>query len=116
MSISLMNLVTAVMVEGSLSQAQSDKDYMKKIEEKQKTKLLPEIQTMFENMDDDGSNEEMWAGVRQWAVAVRDQASARGGQPSISHLANPTPRGSRREANFHTDTTKLFHIDTTILF
>eukprot|EP00929_Paragymnodinium_shiwhaense_P053675 TRINITY_DN26889_c0_g1_i4.p1 TRINITY_DN26889_c0_g1~~TRINITY_DN26889_c0_g1_i4.p1 ORF type:complete len:637 (+),score=105.47 TRINITY_DN26889_c0_g1_i4:90-2000(+) len=56
-SISLMNLVTAVMVEGSLAQAAQDQDFMKKMAAQRKTRLLPEILTMFEDLDLDGSAE-----------------------------------------------------------
>eukprot|EP00929_Paragymnodinium_shiwhaense_P071603 TRINITY_DN36385_c0_g2_i5.p1 TRINITY_DN36385_c0_g2~~TRINITY_DN36385_c0_g2_i5.p1 ORF type:complete len:659 (+),score=106.73 TRINITY_DN36385_c0_g2_i5:58-2034(+) len=56
-SIALMNLVTAVMVEGSLAQAASDKEYLDKLQERQNAQLLPEIRAMFEEMDDDDSNE-----------------------------------------------------------
>eukprot|EP00929_Paragymnodinium_shiwhaense_P012003 TRINITY_DN11851_c0_g2_i1.p1 TRINITY_DN11851_c0_g2~~TRINITY_DN11851_c0_g2_i1.p1 ORF type:complete len:606 (-),score=45.25 TRINITY_DN11851_c0_g2_i1:258-2075(-) len=56
-SIALMNLVTAVMVEGAMAQASSDKAFMEKVEEDRKRKMFPEIREMFATIDVDGSGE-----------------------------------------------------------
>eukprot|EP00929_Paragymnodinium_shiwhaense_P097682 TRINITY_DN59306_c0_g1_i1.p1 TRINITY_DN59306_c0_g1~~TRINITY_DN59306_c0_g1_i1.p1 ORF type:complete len:703 (-),score=86.47 TRINITY_DN59306_c0_g1_i1:323-2431(-) len=56
-SISLMNLVTAVMVEASMAQAASDAEFLKKMEAERKHRLLPEIMTMFNDLDYDGNAE-----------------------------------------------------------
>eukprot|EP00929_Paragymnodinium_shiwhaense_P012001 TRINITY_DN11851_c0_g1_i1.p1 TRINITY_DN11851_c0_g1~~TRINITY_DN11851_c0_g1_i1.p1 ORF type:complete len:613 (-),score=90.25 TRINITY_DN11851_c0_g1_i1:261-2099(-) len=56
-SIALMNLVTAVMVEGAMEQASSDKAFMEKIEEDRKRRMFPEIKEMFATIDVDGSGE-----------------------------------------------------------
>eukprot|EP00929_Paragymnodinium_shiwhaense_P100948 TRINITY_DN6364_c0_g1_i6.p1 TRINITY_DN6364_c0_g1~~TRINITY_DN6364_c0_g1_i6.p1 ORF type:complete len:632 (-),score=90.60 TRINITY_DN6364_c0_g1_i6:276-2171(-) len=56
-SIALMNLVMAVMVEGSMSQAAEDAELIAKLERKKKTHMLPEIVAMFEALDLDKSGE-----------------------------------------------------------
>eukprot|EP00929_Paragymnodinium_shiwhaense_P121034 TRINITY_DN93154_c0_g1_i1.p2 TRINITY_DN93154_c0_g1~~TRINITY_DN93154_c0_g1_i1.p2 ORF type:complete len:269 (-),score=48.80 TRINITY_DN93154_c0_g1_i1:37-843(-) len=56
-SVALMNLVTAVMVEGSVSQAAQDQEFFAKMECRRKTQLLPELLDMFEHLDEDGSEE-----------------------------------------------------------
>jgi len=54
-SIALMNLVTAVMVEGAMAQASEDKEFKSQLEAEMKAKMIPIIRSMFEEMDDDGS-------------------------------------------------------------
>eukprot|EP00929_Paragymnodinium_shiwhaense_P100949 TRINITY_DN6364_c1_g1_i1.p1 TRINITY_DN6364_c1_g1~~TRINITY_DN6364_c1_g1_i1.p1 ORF type:complete len:630 (-),score=81.48 TRINITY_DN6364_c1_g1_i1:49-1938(-) len=56
-SVALMNLVTAVMVEGSRAQAAQDQEYLAKLEEKRKATLLPEIKSIFQSLDGDMSDE-----------------------------------------------------------
>jgi DNA integrity scanning protein DisA with diadenylate cyclase activity len=53
-SIVLMNLVTAVIVESSLEQANQDKEMRKAHEAARVKKIIPAIQKAFEEMDEDG--------------------------------------------------------------
>jgi len=54
-SIALMNLVTAVMVESSLDRAREDKEAMKLWEKTQRKKLVKRLERMFRGLDRDGS-------------------------------------------------------------
>merc|ERR1712118_424532 len=56
-SISLMNLVTAVIVEGSLDQANSDKEVNSAYKAAAMKKLIPQIRDLFKQMDADGSGD-----------------------------------------------------------
>eukprot|EP00929_Paragymnodinium_shiwhaense_P100947 TRINITY_DN6364_c0_g1_i5.p1 TRINITY_DN6364_c0_g1~~TRINITY_DN6364_c0_g1_i5.p1 ORF type:complete len:627 (-),score=86.08 TRINITY_DN6364_c0_g1_i5:276-2156(-) len=56
-SIALMNLVMAVMVEGSMSQAAEDAELIARLERNKKTRMLPEIVAMFDALDLDESGE-----------------------------------------------------------
>merc|ERR1719183_1269837 len=55
--ISLMNLVTAVIVEGSLEQAKEDQEVAKTYKNKLIVKMMPRIEKMFERLDVDGSGD-----------------------------------------------------------
>jgi len=57
MAISLMNLVTAVMVNSALDQASADKDVKRAYEAVQKRRQLDELKIMFLELDSDGSGE-----------------------------------------------------------
>ena len=54
-SICLMNLVTAVIVEGSFEQAKSDQAYAKKERQRAMAKLLPFVREIFDTLDKDNS-------------------------------------------------------------
>jgi Ca2+-binding EF-hand superfamily protein len=54
-SICLMNLVTAVIVEGSFEQAKSDQIFAKKERQRAMSKLLPVVREIFAQLDKDGS-------------------------------------------------------------
>jgi voltage-gated sodium channel len=56
-SISLMNLVTAVIVEGSFEQAKSDKEVSTAYKTSRLKRLIPEIRELFHQMDADGSGD-----------------------------------------------------------
>eukprot|EP00929_Paragymnodinium_shiwhaense_P045440 TRINITY_DN23217_c0_g1_i1.p1 TRINITY_DN23217_c0_g1~~TRINITY_DN23217_c0_g1_i1.p1 ORF type:complete len:615 (-),score=101.65 TRINITY_DN23217_c0_g1_i1:434-2278(-) len=56
-SVALMNLVTAVMVEGALKQAAEDNEFQQKMEDSRKEELLPKVREMFDAIDADGSGE-----------------------------------------------------------
>jgi len=53
-SISLVNLVTAVIVEGALEQGKSDREAVKIHKSKQFKKLMPELRQIFDELDIDG--------------------------------------------------------------
>merc|ERR1719353_2738953 len=55
--ISLMNLVTAVIVEGSLEQATQDREVAKAYKNNLVVKMMPKIEMMFRKLDTDGSGE-----------------------------------------------------------
>jgi len=57
LSIALMNLVTAIMVEGSLAQGNEDKATKKAMENVVRMKKVEELKKMFAALDDDGSGE-----------------------------------------------------------
>lgn len=54
-SIVLMNLVTAVVVNSAMEQANQDRDAMRIVEKQRQTKLLKELKRLFQRLDDDGS-------------------------------------------------------------
>eukprot|EP00929_Paragymnodinium_shiwhaense_P060790 TRINITY_DN30344_c0_g2_i1.p1 TRINITY_DN30344_c0_g2~~TRINITY_DN30344_c0_g2_i1.p1 ORF type:complete len:709 (+),score=112.08 TRINITY_DN30344_c0_g2_i1:49-2127(+) len=56
-SIALMNLVTAVMVEGATQQAFEDKEFKDKYEEEQRRKMFPAMRHVFQTLDLDGDGE-----------------------------------------------------------
>ena len=56
-SISLMNLVTAVIVEGSLEQATQDKEVAKAYKNNLVIEMMPKIKMLFEKLDTDGSGD-----------------------------------------------------------
>eukprot|EP00929_Paragymnodinium_shiwhaense_P019917 TRINITY_DN1342_c0_g1_i5.p1 TRINITY_DN1342_c0_g1~~TRINITY_DN1342_c0_g1_i5.p1 ORF type:complete len:339 (-),score=69.73 TRINITY_DN1342_c0_g1_i5:318-1334(-) len=56
-SVALMNLVTAVMVETALQQAADDKEFQQKLEDARKREILPMVRQMFAKIDTDGSGE-----------------------------------------------------------
>ncbi|CAD7955155.1 unnamed protein product [Amoebophrya sp. A120] len=56
-SVALMNLVTAVIVEGAIEQAKSDKEVQAAYEAQRLQRMLPELRIMFEALDEDGSGD-----------------------------------------------------------
>mmetsp|Transcript_20219 Transcript_20219/g.51028 ORF Transcript_20219/g.51028 Transcript_20219/m.51028 type:complete len:493 (+) Transcript_20219:984-2462(+) len=68
-SVALMNLVTAVIVEGAIEQANQDKEVQQAYKAQQLQMMLPELKKMFELFDDDNSGEitkeEMVNGLRE---------------------------------------------------
>ncbi|CAJ1387670.1 unnamed protein product [Effrenium voratum] len=57
LSIALMNLVTAIMVEGALAIAEEDKEVRKTYEQARKKRQMAQLKMMFEELDEDGSGE-----------------------------------------------------------
>ena len=55
--IALMNLVTAVIVEGSLQQATQDREVAKAYKNSVVMKMMPKIEMMFEKLDTDGNGD-----------------------------------------------------------
>eukprot|EP00931_Biecheleriopsis_adriatica_P055066 TRINITY_DN32480_c0_g1_i1.p1 TRINITY_DN32480_c0_g1~~TRINITY_DN32480_c0_g1_i1.p1 ORF type:complete len:544 (+),score=108.35 TRINITY_DN32480_c0_g1_i1:59-1690(+) len=54
-SISLMNLVTAVIVEGAIEQGKQDRDVQAEYKKQQIQAMVPGLTAMFHELDDDGS-------------------------------------------------------------
>ncbi|CAK0828754.1 unnamed protein product [Prorocentrum cordatum] len=54
-SIVLMNLVTAIIVEAFLAHAKEDNEMRKKEQERRVQSMIPQLKRMFEEMDEDGS-------------------------------------------------------------
>lgn len=57
LSIALMNLVTAIMVEGALAIAEQDKSLRKNHEQAKKKRQMAQLKLMFDELDEDGSGE-----------------------------------------------------------
>eukprot|EP00933_Yihiella_yeosuensis_P062711 TRINITY_DN65690_c0_g1_i1.p1 TRINITY_DN65690_c0_g1~~TRINITY_DN65690_c0_g1_i1.p1 ORF type:complete len:657 (-),score=146.11 TRINITY_DN65690_c0_g1_i1:313-2283(-) len=57
LSIALANLVTAILVDSSMEQANADKDTMKMLEAQKKAKQMEQLKVMFEELDEDGSGQ-----------------------------------------------------------
>eukprot|EP00933_Yihiella_yeosuensis_P081106 TRINITY_DN94648_c0_g1_i1.p1 TRINITY_DN94648_c0_g1~~TRINITY_DN94648_c0_g1_i1.p1 ORF type:complete len:357 (-),score=61.72 TRINITY_DN94648_c0_g1_i1:130-1119(-) len=57
LSIALMNLVTAIMVDSSMDQANADKDTIKALESARKARQMEQLKEMFIELDEDGSGE-----------------------------------------------------------
>ena len=74
-SISLMNLVTAVIVEGSLDQANSDKDVNTAYRKAETVRILPKIRQLFREMDADGNGELDLDEVLNAPIEVQEQLS-----------------------------------------
>jgi len=56
-SVVLMNLITAVVVNSAMEQAMQDKELMRINEEKHRKKLVKDLRVIFERLDEDGSGE-----------------------------------------------------------
>lgn len=72
-SISLMNLVTAVIVEGALDQARSDKEALEAYEADRIKQLIPGLKDMFHHFDTDGNGELSKAEVASAPKILKDQ-------------------------------------------
>eukprot|EP00927_Polykrikos_kofoidii_P075065 TRINITY_DN7111_c0_g3_i1.p1 TRINITY_DN7111_c0_g3~~TRINITY_DN7111_c0_g3_i1.p1 ORF type:complete len:610 (-),score=112.19 TRINITY_DN7111_c0_g3_i1:379-2208(-) len=72
-SITLMNLVTAVMVEGALDQANQDKEAQKEMEVQRQKRLMPRLREMFMLIDEDGSGEVSWEEIKQAPVEMQEE-------------------------------------------
>eukprot|EP00927_Polykrikos_kofoidii_P084314 TRINITY_DN8848_c0_g1_i3.p1 TRINITY_DN8848_c0_g1~~TRINITY_DN8848_c0_g1_i3.p1 ORF type:complete len:849 (+),score=154.29 TRINITY_DN8848_c0_g1_i3:86-2548(+) len=75
-SVALMNLVTAVMVEGSMQQADADREAMAALEEKRKKNLMPKLREMFEALDEDKSGEVSLDEIESAPKELTDQLRA----------------------------------------
>jgi hypothetical protein len=56
-SVTLMSVITAVMVEGALAQAKDDKEAIRIMEENRKLGLVPHLEEMFQAIDTSGNGE-----------------------------------------------------------
>eukprot|EP00913_Durusdinium_trenchii_P028536 g26764.t1 len=76
MAVSLMNLVTAIMVNSALDQASEDKDVKRAYEAVQKRKQLEQLKVMFLELDTDGSGELTLEELKTAPEEVREQLEA----------------------------------------
>lgn len=68
-SIVLMNLITAVVVNSALEQAMSDKEAMKAQQNRQRKRLMKDLKRMFHSLDDDDSGQ---VSVDEMALMTED--------------------------------------------
>lgn len=86
MAVSLMNLVTAVMVNSALDQASEDKDVKRAYEAVQKRKQLEQLKVMFLELDSDGSGELTLEELKGAPEEVREQLKEVAGTEDIEGL------------------------------
>jgi uncharacterized membrane protein len=72
-SIALMNLVTAVMVEGALQTATADRQSERAHEESRRRMLLPKLRELFHRLDGDGSGEVTLQEIEDAPVWLKDE-------------------------------------------
>lgn len=72
-SVALMNLVTALMVDSALSQSSQDKEAEKAWEVAKRKKALPKLKAMFMMLDEDGSGELELEELRNAPEELREQ-------------------------------------------
>mmetsp|Transcript_68934 Transcript_68934/g.183644 ORF Transcript_68934/g.183644 Transcript_68934/m.183644 type:complete len:563 (+) Transcript_68934:12-1700(+) len=70
--IALMNLVTAVMVDTSIQQAQEDRQVQEAWEAQKRAALVPKLREMFTALDVDGSGELDWEELEMAPANVQD--------------------------------------------
>mmetsp|Transcript_43616 Transcript_43616/g.98110 ORF Transcript_43616/g.98110 Transcript_43616/m.98110 type:complete len:561 (-) Transcript_43616:138-1820(-) len=70
--IALMNLVTAVMVDTSIQQAQEDRQVQEAWEAQKRAALVPKLRDMFAALDRDGSGELDWEELEMAPADVQD--------------------------------------------
>merc|ERR1712125_199362 len=75
-SICLMNLVTAVTVEGALHQARDDEEYEKYLLEKNREHLKPVLLGLFNELDADGSGDVTLEELRFATELLKTEVSA----------------------------------------
>eukprot|EP00927_Polykrikos_kofoidii_P085736 TRINITY_DN9401_c0_g2_i1.p1 TRINITY_DN9401_c0_g2~~TRINITY_DN9401_c0_g2_i1.p1 ORF type:complete len:608 (+),score=94.67 TRINITY_DN9401_c0_g2_i1:52-1875(+) len=72
-SITLMNLVIAVMVEGALDQANQDREAQKALELQRQKRLIPRLRQLFMLIDEDKSGEVSWDEIQQCPETMQDE-------------------------------------------
>eukprot|EP00931_Biecheleriopsis_adriatica_P044995 TRINITY_DN25789_c0_g1_i1.p1 TRINITY_DN25789_c0_g1~~TRINITY_DN25789_c0_g1_i1.p1 ORF type:complete len:573 (+),score=123.12 TRINITY_DN25789_c0_g1_i1:144-1862(+) len=86
MSIALMNLVTAIMVEGSLDQGNEDKETHKAMLAQKKIDQMVELKRLFLELDEDGSGELSMEEIDAAPEEMRDQLVEIAGTEDIKNL------------------------------
>eukprot|EP00927_Polykrikos_kofoidii_P065053 TRINITY_DN60849_c0_g1_i1.p1 TRINITY_DN60849_c0_g1~~TRINITY_DN60849_c0_g1_i1.p1 ORF type:complete len:569 (-),score=87.86 TRINITY_DN60849_c0_g1_i1:43-1749(-) len=72
-SITLMNLVTAILVEGALEQAKQDKEAQKEMELRRQQRLLPRLRELFMLIDEDGTGEVSWDEIKECPPEMQEE-------------------------------------------
>jgi len=88
LSIALMNLVTAVMVNSSLDQASEDKEAKKAWEAAKKAKQIEKLKIMFLELDEDGSGELSLDELLAAPEAMRHELEEIAGSEDLTELFN----------------------------
>jgi len=86
LAIALMNLVTAIMVEGSLAQADEDKEAKKAYASAKRKKQMDRLRDMFLELDEDGSGELTMEEINNAAPTIRAQLVEIAGGEDIQSL------------------------------
>ncbi|CAE7825437.1 unnamed protein product [Symbiodinium microadriaticum] len=86
LSIALMNLVTAVMVNSSLDQASEDKEVKKAWLAAKKKKQMEELKVMFHELDEDGSGDLSLSEIRSAPEHLRAELQELAGSEDIEQL------------------------------
>eukprot|EP00913_Durusdinium_trenchii_P007470 g7022.t1 len=86
LAIALMNLVTAIMVEGSLAQADEDKEAKKAYASAKRKKQMERLRDMFNELDEDGSGELTMEEIDHAPPSIRAQLVEIAGTEDIGSL------------------------------
>lgn len=86
LAIALMNLVTAIMVEGSLAQADEDKEAKKAYASAKRKKQMERLWDMFNELDEDGSGELTMEEIDHAPPSIRAQLVEIAGTEDIGSL------------------------------
>lgn len=86
LAIALMNLVTAIMVEGSLAQADEDKEAKKAYASAKRKKQMERLRDMFAELDEDGSGELTMEEIEDAPPGIRAQLVEIAGTEDIGSL------------------------------
>lgn len=86
LAIALMNLVTAIMVEGSLAQADEDKEAKKAYASAKRKKQMERLRDMFLELDEDGSGELTMEEIDNAPPSIRAQLVEIAGTEDIGSL------------------------------
>jgi len=71
-SVSLMNLVTAVIVEGALEQGKQDREAMARYRNYEFKKMVPTLRGMFNEMDSDGDGHLTWDEFQSASAEIKE--------------------------------------------
>ncbi|CAE8670299.1 unnamed protein product [Polarella glacialis] len=86
LSVALMNLVTALMVNSAFEQGNQDKETQKLLAGEKKKKQMIELKILFEALDEDGSGELTMEEINDGPEAVREQLIEIAGTDDIQAL------------------------------
>eukprot|EP00930_Biecheleria_cincta_P086621 TRINITY_DN7588_c0_g1_i1.p1 TRINITY_DN7588_c0_g1~~TRINITY_DN7588_c0_g1_i1.p1 ORF type:complete len:606 (-),score=84.99 TRINITY_DN7588_c0_g1_i1:166-1983(-) len=86
MAIALMNLVTAIMVDGSMENAMQDKEAEEALAAEEKKKQMEQLREMFLELDEDGSGELTMDEIEKAPQDMQDQLQEIAGSKEIQEL------------------------------